>query len=85
MICFDTDVDVWILKGLRSQILYVRNLKELRLGPGAATEGNRKWKMEMGRHREEIHAALAGRITIWGGIPATQLCPGSTDEVSFRR
>lgn len=34
---------------------------------------------------EEIHAAFAGRITIIGGIPATQLCPASTDEVSFRR
>jgi hypothetical protein len=34
---------------------------------------------------EQIHTAFAGRITIWGGIPATQLCPGSTDEESFRR
>jgi uroporphyrinogen-III decarboxylase len=34
---------------------------------------------------EQIHQAFAGRITIWGGIPATQLCPGSTDEESFRR
>jgi uroporphyrinogen-III decarboxylase len=34
---------------------------------------------------EQIHAAFASRITIWGGIPATQLCPASTDEVSFRR
>jgi len=34
---------------------------------------------------EDIHAAFADRITIWGGIPATQLCPGSTDDESFRR
>jgi hypothetical protein len=34
---------------------------------------------------EQIHAAFAGRITIIGGIPATQLCPASTDETSFRR
>lgn len=34
---------------------------------------------------EQIYAAFADRITICGGIPATQLCPGSTDEVSFRR
>ena len=34
---------------------------------------------------EKIHAAFADRITIWGGIPATQLCPESTDDASFRR
>ena len=34
---------------------------------------------------EKIHDAFAERITIWGGIPATQLCPESTDDLSFRR
>jgi hypothetical protein len=34
---------------------------------------------------EETLAAFAGRITIWGGIPSTQLCAGSTDEQEFRR
>ena len=34
---------------------------------------------------EKFYEAFAGRITIWGGIPALQLCPSSTDEASFRR
>jgi hypothetical protein len=34
---------------------------------------------------EETLAAFAGRITIWGGIPSTQLCMSSTDEPEFRR
>ena len=34
---------------------------------------------------EEIRAAFAGRITIWGGIPSTLLCPASTPEDEFRR
>lgn len=34
---------------------------------------------------EEIRAAFAGRITIWGGVPSTLLCPGSTAEDEFRR
>jgi hypothetical protein len=34
---------------------------------------------------EDIRAAFADRITIWGGIPSTLLCPGSTPEEEFRR
>ena len=34
---------------------------------------------------EEIRAAFADRITIWGGIPSTLLCPASTPEDEFRR
>jgi len=34
---------------------------------------------------EEIYAAFTGRITIWGGIPSTLLCPDSTRDVEFRR
>ena len=34
---------------------------------------------------EEIRAALADRITIWGGIPSTLLCSTSTSEDEFRR
>jgi hypothetical protein len=34
---------------------------------------------------EEIRAAFADRITIWGGIPSTLLCPGSSTEDEFRR
>jgi hypothetical protein len=34
---------------------------------------------------EEIYAAFAGRITIWGGIPSTLLCRDSTSEEEFRR
>jgi hypothetical protein len=34
---------------------------------------------------EETLAAFAGRITIWGGIPSTQLCATSTEEQEFRR
>ena len=34
---------------------------------------------------EETLAAFAGRITIWGGIPSTQLCASSTNEQEFRR
>jgi len=34
---------------------------------------------------EEIRAAFANRITIWGGIPSTLLCPASTPEDEFRR
>jgi len=34
---------------------------------------------------EEIRAAFADRITIWGGIPSTLLCSGSTAEDDFRR
>ena len=33
---------------------------------------------------EEIRTAFADRITIWGGIPATLLCPASTAEAEFR-
>ena len=33
---------------------------------------------------EETLAAFAGRITIWGGIPSTQLCPSSTSREEFR-
>ena len=34
---------------------------------------------------EEIRAAFADRITIWGGIPSILLCPTSTPEDEFRR
>ena len=34
---------------------------------------------------EEIRAAFAGRITIWGGIPSILLCPESAGEEDFRR
>jgi hypothetical protein len=34
---------------------------------------------------EEIRAAFADRITIWGGIPSTLLCSTSTAEDEFRR
>jgi hypothetical protein len=34
---------------------------------------------------EEIRAAFADRITIWGGIPSTLLYPASTPEDEFRR
>jgi hypothetical protein len=34
---------------------------------------------------EEIRAAFANRITIWGGIPSILLCPTSTAEDEFRR
>lgn len=34
---------------------------------------------------EDVYAAFAGRITIWGGIPSTLLCPESTREAEFRR
>jgi len=34
---------------------------------------------------EEIRAAFADRITIWGGIPSTLLCHASTPEDEFRR
>jgi hypothetical protein len=34
---------------------------------------------------EEIRAAFADRITIWGGIPSTLLCPTSTPQDEFRR
>ncbi len=34
---------------------------------------------------EDIYAAFAGRITIWGGIPSTLLCPDSTTDAEFRR
>ncbi len=34
---------------------------------------------------EDIYAAFAGRITIWGGIPSTLLCPDSTSDAEFRR
>lgn len=34
---------------------------------------------------EEIRAVFDGKITIWGGIPATLLCPSSTPEDEFRR
>jgi uroporphyrinogen-III decarboxylase len=34
---------------------------------------------------EEIRAAFADRITIWGGIPSTLLCASSTPENEFRR
>lgn len=34
---------------------------------------------------EEIRAAFQDRITIWGGIPSTLLCPSSTPEEEFRR
>jgi hypothetical protein len=34
---------------------------------------------------EEIRAALADRITLWGGIPSTLLCPASTAEDEFCR
>ena len=34
---------------------------------------------------EEIRAAFADRITLWGGIPSTLLCPTSTAEDEFRR
>jgi uroporphyrinogen-III decarboxylase len=33
---------------------------------------------------EEIRAVFADRITIWGGIPSTLLCPTSTPEDEFR-
>jgi hypothetical protein len=33
---------------------------------------------------EEIRAAFADRITIWGGIPSTLLCSTSTPEDEFR-
>jgi len=34
---------------------------------------------------EEIRAAFADRITIWGGIPSTLLCATSTPDDEFRR
>jgi Uroporphyrinogen decarboxylase (URO-D) len=34
---------------------------------------------------EEIRAAFADRITVWGGIPSTLLCSTSTPEDEFRR
>lgn len=34
---------------------------------------------------EEVRAAFADRITIWGGIPSTQLCPDSTTKEEFRK
>jgi hypothetical protein len=34
---------------------------------------------------EELRAAFADRITIWGGIPSTLLCAGSTTPEEFRR
>ena len=34
---------------------------------------------------EEIRAAFADRVTIWGGIPSTLLCPASTPADEFRR
>lgn len=33
---------------------------------------------------EDIRTAFADRITIWGGIPPTLLCPASTPEEEFR-
>ncbi|MBI4877538.1 MAG: hypothetical protein HY822_23150 [Acidobacteria bacterium] len=33
---------------------------------------------------EEIRAAFADRITIWGGIPSVLLCPDSVGESDFR-
>ena len=33
---------------------------------------------------EELRAAVAGRITIWGGIPSIMLCPHSASESEFR-
>jgi uroporphyrinogen-III decarboxylase len=34
---------------------------------------------------EEVRRAFKDRITIWGGIPSTQLCIGSTTDDEFRR
>jgi hypothetical protein len=34
---------------------------------------------------EEYLETFSGRITIWGGIPSTLLCPDSTPEDQFRR
>ena len=34
---------------------------------------------------EEIRAVFADRITIWGGIPAVLLCPGSASFEEFRQ
>jgi hypothetical protein len=34
---------------------------------------------------EEIRAAFQNRVTIWGGIPSTLLCPSSTPDDEFRR
>jgi hypothetical protein len=34
---------------------------------------------------EEVRRAFKNRITIWGGIPSTQLCIGSTTDDEFRR
>jgi hypothetical protein len=34
---------------------------------------------------EEYLDAFEGRITVWGGIPSTMLCPDSTPEDQFRR
>jgi hypothetical protein len=34
---------------------------------------------------EEIRASFGEHITIWGGIPSTLLCAGSTTEDEFRR
>ena len=33
---------------------------------------------------EELRAAFAGRITVWGGIPSILLCPHSAGETEFR-
>jgi hypothetical protein len=33
---------------------------------------------------DEIRAAFADRITIWGGIPSVLLCPDSASDVQFR-
>jgi len=34
---------------------------------------------------DEYIDAFSGRITVWGGIPSTLLCPDSTPEDDFRR
>ncbi len=34
---------------------------------------------------EEFRAAFGDRITLWGGIPSTLLCPESTPESDFRQ
>jgi hypothetical protein len=34
---------------------------------------------------DEVLAAFKGRITVWGGIPSTQLCASSVTEEEFQR
>jgi hypothetical protein len=34
---------------------------------------------------EEVRTAFKDRVTIWGGIPSTQLCAGSATDEEFRR